>query len=102
MVRLDRALEVFVTAAEFELLSADEAEHVLAERYTQLTKAGYSPREALSIASDIEVDLDLVVRLINEAQSALSMPAPPSPPRRRMGQVLRGTLRAAVFGADQG
>jgi hypothetical protein len=41
------SLEVEMTAEEFELLSVDEAEAILAERYTRLTEAGYPPTSAL-------------------------------------------------------
>jgi hypothetical protein len=62
-----------MTAEEFESLSADEAEAVLAERYTRLTSVGYSPTSALAMACRIELDLDEATQLIGQGQSELSV-----------------------------
>ena len=46
-----------MTAAEFELLSAAQAEAILVERYRRLTEAGYPPESALLTASLVQIDL---------------------------------------------
>jgi hypothetical protein len=66
------SLEVEMTAEEFELLSADEAEAILAERYTRLTKAGYPPTSALIAASHVEIDIEVAEQLIQNAQPGFS------------------------------
>lgn len=65
------SLEVEMTAEEFELLSADEAEAILAERYTRLTEAGYPPTSALA-ATHIEVDIEVAEQLVHDAQPGFS------------------------------
>lgn len=67
------SLEVEMTAEEFELLSADQAETVLAERYTRLTAAGYSPASALSAATHVEVDIELAEQLVQDAKPGFSL-----------------------------
>jgi hypothetical protein len=62
------SLEVEMTAEEFELLSADEAEAILAERYARLTEAGYPPTSALVAATHVEVDIGVAEQLVDEAQ----------------------------------
>jgi hypothetical protein len=66
------SLEVEMTAEEFELLSADEAEAILAERYTRLTEAGYPPTSALIAATHIEVDIEVAEQLVHDAQPGFS------------------------------
>jgi hypothetical protein len=66
------SLEVDMTAEEFELLSADEAEALLAERYTRLTEAGYSPTNALIAATHVEVDIEVAEQLVQDARPGFS------------------------------
>jgi hypothetical protein len=72
-----------MTAEEFELLSADEAEAILAERYARLTETGYPPTSALIAARHVEVDIGVAEQLVDEAQDgflglhALLSPAAP-------------------------
>jgi hypothetical protein len=67
------SLEVEMTAEEFELLSADEAEAILVERYARLTEAGYPPTSALIAATQIEVDIEVAERLVHDAQPGFSV-----------------------------
>jgi hypothetical protein len=66
------SLEVEMNAEEFELLSADEAEAILVERYTRLTEAGYPPTSALIAASHVEIDIEVAEQLIQNAQPGFS------------------------------
>lgn len=66
------SLEVEMTAEEFELLSADEAEAILAERYARLTEAGYPPTSALIAATHVEVDIEVAEQLVHDAQPGFS------------------------------
>jgi hypothetical protein len=66
------SLEVEMTAEDFELLSADEAEAILAERYTRLSEAGYSPTNALIVATHIEVEIEVAEQLVHDAQPGFS------------------------------
>jgi hypothetical protein len=67
------SLEVEMTAEEFELLSADEAEAILAERYTRLTAAGYAPTSALLAAARIDVDIEVAEQLVQDAKPGFSV-----------------------------
>jgi len=67
------SLEVEMTAEEFELLSADEAEAILVERYARLTEAGYPPTSALKAATHIEVDIEVAKKLVHDAQPGFSV-----------------------------
>jgi hypothetical protein len=80
-------LEVEMTAEEFELLSAAEAEAILAERYTRLTEAGYPPTSALVAATHIEVDIEVAEQLVHDAQ-------PASPPARSSDETAQGSGRS--------
>jgi hypothetical protein len=62
-----------MTAEEFELLSADEAEVILADRYVRLTAAGYPPTAALVAASHVEVSIELAAELLRTAGPDLSL-----------------------------
>jgi hypothetical protein len=62
-----------LTAEEFELLSAHEAEAILAERYTRLTEAGYPPTSALLAATRLEIDVDLAAQLLSERPQTTSV-----------------------------
>lgn len=62
-----------MTAAEFEELSADEAEAILAERYVRLTAAGYGPTSALLTATRVDIDLELAEQLVREKQPGFSL-----------------------------
>ena len=62
-----------MTAAEFELLTAEEAETILVERYARLTAAGYSPTSALIAAARVEIDIELAEQLIRETKPGLSV-----------------------------
>ena len=59
-----------VTAAEFEQLTAAEAECLLRERLGLFVAAGADPCEALLLAAQIEIDGDAVVQLLKEGFSA--------------------------------
>lgn len=67
------SLEVEMTAEEFELLSADQAEAILAERYTRLAAAGYAPTSALLAVTLVEVGVEVAQQLIHDAQPGLSV-----------------------------
>lgn len=58
-----------VTAAEFELFTARQAEAVLAYRYIRLVECGYSPTSALLAAAHVEVEIELAEQLICEGPS---------------------------------
>jgi hypothetical protein len=62
-----------MTAAEFELLSAEEAEAILAERYTRLTAAGYTPTSALLAAARVEIEIELAEELVRDAKPGFSV-----------------------------
>lgn len=62
-----------MTAAEFEQLSADEAEAILAERYIRLSAAGYDPTSALLTATRVDVDLELAEQLVRERRPGFSL-----------------------------
>jgi hypothetical protein len=66
-------LEVEMTAEEFELLTVDEAEALLAERYTRLTAAGYGPTSALAAAVRIDVDVEVAEQLVQDAKPGFSV-----------------------------
>lgn len=67
------SLEVEMTAEEFELLSADEAEAILAERYIRLTAAGYSPTSALLAAARVDLDIEVAEQLVDDARPGFSV-----------------------------
>jgi hypothetical protein len=62
-----------VTAAEFELFTARQAEEVLVDRYARLVEYGYSPTGALLTAVHVEVDLEVARRLICEGAPEASV-----------------------------
>ncbi len=62
-----------MTKKEFELLSADEAELFLAERYTRLTEAGYPPTSALFAATHVEIDVEVAGQLLCEGPPTASI-----------------------------
>jgi hypothetical protein len=62
-----------VTAAEFELFTARQAEAVLADRYIRLVDCGYSPTSALTTAAHVEVDVELASQLICEGAPEASI-----------------------------
>ena len=55
-----------MTAAQFELLDAGAAEEVLRWRFDELVRAGYSPEQALVVASHVDVDLHLATDLVRK------------------------------------
>ena len=61
-----------MTAEEFELLSAEEAEALLAERYVRLTAAGYGPTSALMAAMHVEVDIEVAEQLVRDRPPGFS------------------------------
>jgi hypothetical protein len=61
-----------MTAEEFELLSAEEAEAILAERYMRLTAAGYGPTSALVAAMHVEVDIEMAEQLVRDSPPGFS------------------------------
>jgi len=54
-----------MTAAQFELLDALEAEELLLLRFGALVRAGYDPGRALVLASHVEVDVVLASNLVS-------------------------------------
>jgi len=62
-----------VTAAEFEHLTARQAEAILAERFLRLVDYGYSPTSALVTAAHVEVDVELARQLICEGAPKASV-----------------------------
>jgi hypothetical protein len=61
-----------MAAEELELLSAHEAEAILAERHTRLTAAGYAPTSAL-LAARIDVDIEVAEQLVHDAKPGFSV-----------------------------
>jgi hypothetical protein len=59
-----------VTAAEFEELTAAQAECLLRQRLLAFVAAGAEPCEALLLAAQIEIDDKAVVELLKEGFSA--------------------------------
>jgi hypothetical protein len=53
-----------MTAAQFEQLGMIEAEEVLRWRFSELVRAGYTPADAIVVASHVEVDLHVAVDLL--------------------------------------
>ena len=53
-----------MTTAQFELLDPGVAEEVLRWRFDELVRAGYSPEQALIVASHVGVDLHLATDLL--------------------------------------
>jgi hypothetical protein len=53
-----------MTAAQFELLGADEAESILGWRFEVLVRAGCSGADAMIVASQVEVDLHAAAALL--------------------------------------
>lgn len=53
-----------MTTAQFELLDPSVAEEVLRWRFDELVRAGYSPEQALIVASHVGVDLHVATDLI--------------------------------------
>ena len=55
-----------MTVAEFETLAEREAAEVVEWRFSQLTRSGYAPEDAIVLATRFDVDLhkaaDLVAR----------------------------------------
>ena len=55
-----------MTVAEFETLAEQEATEVVKWRFSQLTRSGFPPEEAITLATRVDVDLhqaaDLVAR----------------------------------------
>jgi hypothetical protein len=51
-------------AAQFEQLDEVEAEEILRWRFQRLTSAGYQPRQAVVLASRIEIDLHEATDLV--------------------------------------
>ena len=59
-----------MTAAEFEELTAAQAERLLRRRLRVFVAAGAEPCEALLLAAQIELDDKVVVELLKEGFSA--------------------------------
>ena len=59
-----------MTAAEFEELTAAQAERLLRQRLRLFVAAGAEPCEALLLAAQIEIDDKAVVELLKEGFSA--------------------------------
>ena len=59
-----------MTAAEFEHLSAGEAEGLLRQRLTSFLAAGAAPDGALLLAARVEVAEDAAVELLRQGLSA--------------------------------
>jgi hypothetical protein len=61
---------VAVTAAEFEQLTAPEAECLLRGRLRSFLDAGAAPCEALLLAAQVEVAEDAALQLLQQGLSA--------------------------------
>jgi hypothetical protein len=59
-----------VTAAEFETLTADEAECLLRQRLHSFLAAGAAPSGALLLAAQVEVSEETAVKLLQQGLSA--------------------------------
>jgi hypothetical protein len=59
-----------MTAAEFERLTASEAEGLLRQRLRVFIAAGAEPCEALLLAAQVEIDETSAVQLVREGFSA--------------------------------
>jgi hypothetical protein len=59
-----------MSAAEFERLTASEAEGLLRQRLRVFIAAGAEPCEALQLAAQVEIDETSAVQLVREAFSA--------------------------------
>lgn len=62
-----------MTAAEFELVTASQAEAILVDRYRFLVECGYPPTSALVTAAHVEVDVELARQLVCEGPSEASV-----------------------------
>ncbi len=58
-----------MTADEFELLSVDEAEELLTDRYVRLVAAGYTPSNALVAATHVGVDVEVAEQLVRDTRA---------------------------------
>lgn len=58
-----------MTAAQFELLDADQAETLLQSRFKALSEAGHEPVGALLLAVRPEIDLGLASDLLSAASA---------------------------------
>jgi hypothetical protein len=65
-----REKECGVTAAEFELLTASEAECLLRARLKLFLDVGAAPCEALLLAAQVEIAEDAAVQLLERGLSA--------------------------------
>lgn len=59
MILLPRMENVSMTAAEFEVLDDSEVERVLRWRLAELVAAGYCWEDALRLATQVELDVQL-------------------------------------------
>jgi hypothetical protein len=59
-----------VTAAQFEQLTATEAERLLRYRLREFLDAGAAPGGALLLAAQVEIDLDAAVELLSRGCAA--------------------------------
>jgi hypothetical protein len=53
-----------MSATQFPLLGERESLEVLHWRYDSLVRAGYSERQALELAAEVDADLHLAVELV--------------------------------------
>lgn len=53
-----------MTVAEFETLADREEPEVVEWRFSQLTRSGYAPEDAMTLATRFDVDLHKAVDLI--------------------------------------
>jgi len=65
-------LRRYCAANRLNRFATDEAEAILAERYTRLTEAGYPPTSALIAATHIELDIEVAEQLVHDAQPGFS------------------------------
>lgn len=78
-----RRAKGIMTAAEFEQLTEEQVEELLAHRFCYLSEAGYPPASALVIAARPEIALSLAASLLCER--GIEAPfAGASEPRSRM------------------
>jgi hypothetical protein len=57
-------MEPKMTVAEFETLAEEEAAEVMEWRFSQLTRSGFPVREAIRLATRVDVDLHQAVDLV--------------------------------------
>jgi hypothetical protein len=57
-------MEPKMTVAEFETLAEQEAAEIMEWRFSQLTRGGFPTRDAIRLATRVDVDLHRAVDLV--------------------------------------